>query len=44
MNTIRREFWNGPSEELRELFTLTRHTGAKARCALWRIRLAGKFD
>jgi hypothetical protein len=32
--TIRREFWNGPPERLRELFTLTKPSGARASCAL----------
>jgi hypothetical protein len=30
-----REFWNGPPEELRELFSLTNARHAHARCALW---------
>jgi hypothetical protein len=32
--TIRREFWNGPPERLRELLTLTKPSGARASCAL----------
>jgi hypothetical protein len=33
--TIRREFWNGPPEELRELFALAKSSGTRARCTLW---------
>ena len=33
--TVRRELWNGPPEELRELFTLSKPTGARARLTLW---------
>jgi hypothetical protein len=33
--TIRGEFWNGQPEELRELFTLTKPSGTRARCTLW---------
>lgn len=30
-----RQFWNGEPEELRELFSLSKSAGTKARCALW---------
>ncbi len=30
-----RQFWNGEPEELRELFSLSKSRGTKARCALW---------
>src|SRR5687767_9171155 len=33
--TLRREFWNGQSEQLRELFPLKKQTGAHAQCSLW---------
>ena len=33
--TIRRTDWNGPPEELRELFALTKPSGTRARCTLW---------
>jgi hypothetical protein len=29
------EFWNGPPEELRELFSLTNARDAHVRCAVW---------
>ncbi len=34
MNTVLRQIWNGRPEELRELFTLTKPSGARASCEL----------
>jgi hypothetical protein len=30
-----RQCWNGEPEQLRELFTLSKQSGARARCVLW---------
>ena len=35
MRVQQREFWNGQPEALRELFTLTKAAGVRARCVLW---------
>jgi hypothetical protein len=35
MRVLQRPFWNGDPEELRELFALSKHDRAHARCALW---------
>ena len=34
MNTPQRPFWSGRAERLRELFTLTKPSGARASCEL----------
>ena len=34
MRTLQRQFWTGQPEVLRDLFTLTKPTGATARCCL----------
>ena len=35
VSVSQRKHWNGPPEQIRELFTLTRVTGVRAVCSLW---------
>ena len=35
VSVSQRKHWNGPPEQIRELFTLTRVTGVRAVCLLW---------
>ena len=35
MEALQRDYWNGNAEQLHELFTLTKPTGARARLTLY---------